>query len=194
MREIVFLLEEESAKSFLESLLPRILEPYIYPRLIPFEGKQDLEKQITKKIRGYLNPNARFIILRDQDSHPDCKALKASLIQKCQDAGKINNSLVRVACKELETFYLADLTAVEVAMNLNGLSRHQGMAKFRSPDSYSNPSKELSTLTKSEYQKVSHSRLIGKYIDINNQRSSSFKHLVMGIKKLQAELLQIQEC
>ena len=76
MRELVFLLEERSAKAMLESLLPRVLHPDVRSRMVPFEGKQDLEKQLTRKIRAYHNPLARFIVLRDQDSHPDCAGLK----------------------------------------------------------------------------------------------------------------------
>ncbi len=49
MRELVFLLEEPSAKAMLESLLPRLLDTGITTRLLAFEGKQDLEKQMVKK-------------------------------------------------------------------------------------------------------------------------------------------------
>lgn len=108
MKELVFLLEEESAKAMLETLLPRILSPEIKARLIPFEGKQDLEKQMAKRMRGYVNPQARFIVLRDQDSAPDCMQVKARLVEHCRDAGQAAKSLVRIACKELETFYLAE--------------------------------------------------------------------------------------
>ena len=45
IKELVFLLEEESAKAMLESLLPRMLDPEIKPRLLAFEGKQDLENK-----------------------------------------------------------------------------------------------------------------------------------------------------
>ena len=45
MRELVFLLEEMSARALLESLLPRVLSQQVAHRLIPFEGKQDLERQ-----------------------------------------------------------------------------------------------------------------------------------------------------
>lgn len=71
MKELVFLLEEASAGAMLESLLPRILQPGIRHRLIVFEGKQDLEKQLYRRLRAYLNPQARFIVLRDQDCAPD---------------------------------------------------------------------------------------------------------------------------
>lgn len=190
MRELVFLLEEESAKAFLESLLPRILDNSVVTRLIAFEGKQDLEKQLTRKIRGYTNPDARFIVMRDQDSNPDCKAIKAELLQKCDDAGKLKQSLVRIACKELESLYLADLAAVESALSLTGLAKHQNKAIYRNPDNCQNPSKELAKLTKGNYQKVSHSREIGLKVDIFNVRSSSFTNLISGIKKSEVALLQ----
>lgn len=76
MTELVFLHEEESAKAMLEGLLPRILPPEIHHRLIPFEGKQDLERQLLRKIRSYRNPQAHFIVMRDQGSHVDCRELK----------------------------------------------------------------------------------------------------------------------
>ena len=82
MKELVFLLEEISAKAMLESLLPRILHTDIHHRFIPFEGKQDMEKQLCKRLRGYLNPQTRFIVLRDLDSEPDCKKLKEKLQEK----------------------------------------------------------------------------------------------------------------
>lgn len=63
MRELVFLLEEDSAKALLESLLPRLLSADFPCRFIAFEGKQDLERQMVKRIRGYQNPEARFCVL-----------------------------------------------------------------------------------------------------------------------------------
>lgn len=48
MIEIVFLLEEPSAKAMIQEILPKIiLELGIVVRYIVFSGKQDLEKQIT---------------------------------------------------------------------------------------------------------------------------------------------------
>jgi|WetSurSiteA1Bulk_404760.scaffolds.fasta_scaffold00023_42 hypothetical protein len=190
-KELVFLLEEPSAKAMLESLLPRILNPSITPRLIPFDGKQDLEKQMVKRIRSYLNPNARFIVMRDQDSVPDCTVLKNSLLARCQESGRQPTPLVRIACRELESFYLADLSAVEQAMEIKGLAKQQNGKKFRSPDYLSSPSKELANLTKQRYQKVSDSRIIGLHLDIDNQRSTSFKNLIAGIRRLEQELIQI---
>jgi pyoverdine/dityrosine biosynthesis protein Dit1 len=189
MKEIVFLLEELSAKVMLESLLPRLLTASITPRFITFEGKQDLEKQLVRRIRYFNNPSARFLVLRDQDSFTDCKRLKESLLNRVQESGKLDKSLVRIACHELETFYLGDLAAVEAALSLNGLANEQQRAKFRTPDSLANPSQELAKLTNGCYQKVAGSRAIGKELDINNTRSVSFSNLIGGIKKMEQELL-----
>ncbi len=188
MKELVFLLEEASANAVLESLLPRLLAPEISFRLIPFEGKQDLEKQLARKIRGYQNPQARFIVLRDQDNHPDCTRLKDGLIQLCKDSGKESYCLVRIACTELETYYLADLAAVEAALELKGLAKQQGNKKFRSPDRLGNPSKELRALTQSSYEKVRGSRAIGRHLQLDNERSPSFRNLVAGIQRMAQQL------
>lgn len=189
MKELVFLLEERSAQAMLESLLPRLLSSEISFRLIPFEGKQDLEKQLARRIRGYQNRHARFVILRDQDSHPDCKQLKERLLTLCRESGKENAFLVRLACRELETFYLADLKSVEQALNLKGIARHQLSRKFRTPDQLGNPSHELKALTNYKYEKVSGSRVIGQHLCLENDRSPSFRNLVEGIRRMETELM-----
>ncbi|PPV06988.1 DUF4276 family protein [Xanthomonas bromi] len=191
MRELVFLLEEPSARAMLESLLPRILSDDIQYRLIAFEGKQDLEKQLERRIRGYQNPLARFVILRDLDSHPDCRAVKQNLLETCRLSGRIQFCLVRIACTELETFYLADLAAVGMALKMSKLASHQNNRKFRSPDAIGNPSKELKLITGNRYQKVAGSREIGKYLQLDNARSASFRNLVTGVRRMEAELLAI---
>lgn len=190
MRELVFLLEEPSAKAMLESLLPRMLQEDIRFRCIPFEGKQDLEKQLTRRIRGYQNERARFIVLRDQDSHPDCTAVKQGLPDLCERSGKFARCLVRIACRELETFYLADLQAVEQALEIDGLTRHQNSRKFRSPDGLGSPSRELKTLTRNRYEKVAGSREIGKHLQLDNARSTSFRNLIAAIRRCEDELLR----
>jgi hypothetical protein len=190
MRELVFLLEEPSAKAMLESLLPRMLCEEIKFRCIPFEGKQDLERQMMRKIRAYRNDQARFIVLRDQDSHPDCTVVKRKLLDLCDASGKAAQCLVRIACRELETIYLADLQAVEVALEINGIARHQQNKKFRAPDGLGSPSRELKVLTSNCYEKVAGSRAIGKYLMLDNDRSPSFRNLITAIRRLETELIE----
>lgn len=191
MRELVFLLEESSARAMLESLLPRFLSQKIQFRLIPFEGKQDLEKQLVRRVRGYQNRCARFIIVRDQDSYADCLRLKQTLIALCQATGKREACLVRIACTELESFYLADLTAVEQALRVPKIAAQQQTRKFRDPDRLGSPSRELRSLTKNGYDKVAGSRAIGKHLDLDNQRSPSFRNLMAGIRRMESELLAL---
>jgi hypothetical protein len=191
MKELVFLLEEESAKAMLQGLLPRVLDPQVQPRLMVFEGKQDLEKQMVRRMRGYVNPHARFIVLRDQDSTPDCRVVKAKLLGLCAQAGRGAVSLVRIACHELESVYLADLRAVELALGMTGLVRHQNSARFRSADQVESPSRELAKLTHGAYQKVGGSRQLGLHLDIANIRSASFKNLIAGVRRMEQELLAL---
>jgi len=190
MRELVFLLEEFSAKAMLESLLPRILNEETAFRCIPFEGKQDLEKQLARKIRAYQNDQARFIVLRDQDSHPDCTQVKAHLLELCKQSGKPGKCLVRIACKELEAFYLADLLAVEQALELKALAKQQQLRKFRTPDTLGSPSRELKALTSNRYEKVAGSRAIGKSLSLDNDRSPSFRNLITAIRRMENELIK----
>ena len=193
MKELVFLLEEESAKAMLEGLLPRVLDSRVHPRLMTFDGKQDLEKQMVKRMRGYLNPHARFIVLRDQDSTPECKVVKAKLLGLCAQAGRDAVSLVRIACRELESFYLADLRAVETAFGVTGLVHQQNTARFRAADRVGSPSRELAKLTHGAYQKVSGSRQLGPHLDIANDRSASFKNLIAGVRRMEQELLALPD-
>lgn len=190
MKELVFLLEEPSAKAMLESLLPRLLGQEIKFRCIPFEGKQDLEKQMTKKIQGYQNHQARFIVLRDQDSHPDCTAVKSKLLALCDKSGKATRCMIRIACRELEAFYMADLQAVEQALELGGLAKKQQVKKFRSPDALGSPARELKNLTRNRYEKVAGSREIGKHLSLDNERSPSFRNLIAAIRRMEHELNQ----
>jgi hypothetical protein len=181
MSELVFLLEELSAEAMLKGLLPRILPSDITTRYIVFEGKQDLEKQLVRKIGRYQVPDAKFVVFRDQDAG-DCKAIKRGLVEKCRQAGQ-PDALVRIACRELESWYLADLAAVERGMQVSGLVRLQGRMPYRSPDSQIVPSDCLARIV-SSYQKVGGSRAIGPHLDLNNTRSRSFVVFVTGIHKL----------
>jgi len=182
MSELVFLLEEESARAMLEGLLPRLLPDGLPVRFIVFEGKSDLEKHIVQRLRYYRTPGARFVVLRDKDAG-DCHLIKAGLVAKCRQANK-PDTLVRIACHELESWYLADLEAVKQALNIHGLEAKQGKNKFRQPDALSNAVEEFTKLTQNKYQKVSGSRAIGPYLNLANNRSQSFATFIAGVRRL----------
>lgn len=186
MNTLVFLLEEASVKAMLEGLLPKIIPESIDPKFIVFEGKQDLEKQIERKLRGWLKPNSAFIVLRDQDSG-DCIEIKDALVGKCNAAQK-PNTIVRIACRELESWYFGDLAAVEKGLGLSNLSRFQRNQKYRNPDEIVRPSDELEKITKGKYQKVSGSRAIGPNLSIDGNNSKSFCAFLQGIEKAKSLL------
>lgn len=185
MIHLVFLLEEPSAREMLHGVLPRLLpeNEYNYTfRYIVFEGKQDLEKNLVRKIRSYRIPGSLFIVLRDQDAG-DCQLIKDGLLRLCQNANQ-PEALVRIACREIESWYLADLIAVEAGLEIPGISRYQNKRKYRNPDYLHKPSEEIRLLTGNRYQKVSGSRSIGPYLALDNTRSNSYKVFIEGIRRL----------
>lgn len=141
-----------------------------------------MEKQMVRRMRGYRNADAQFIIIRDQDSG-DCLVIKTRLKQFCCDAGR-PNAVIRIACRELESFYLADLVAVEQGLGITGIAKRQKNQKFRTPDRIGSPSQELTALTKGRYQKIDGSRAIAPHLDLDNTRSHSFRTLVEALRRI----------
>jgi hypothetical protein len=182
MKRLIFLLEEPSAEEMLKGMLPKILPGDVCPEFKVFEGKQDLEKGLSRTLKAWRIPNCAFVVIRDQDSG-DCHAVKQRLVDLCRQ-GRRDDVLVRVACRELESFYLGDLAAVERGLKLPGLARKQGSRKYREPDRLGNPSQELTRLTTGRYQKVAGSRAIGLQLNIVHNKSHSFNILIAGIRKL----------
>ena len=181
MSELVIFLEEPSAAALIEGLLPRLLPPGTSHRCVIFEGKQDLEAQLVRRMRGYRVPDARFVVLRDQDSG-DCRKIKAGLVAKCRQAAR-PEFLVRIACHEIESWYLADLAAVELALGLRGVARLQRRRQYAHPDSYPGAASTLKRVAP-RYQKVGGSRAIGPHLDLANTRSPSFRVFVWGLRRL----------
>ncbi|MBM2813611.1 MAG: hypothetical protein HW421_373 [Ignavibacteria bacterium] len=181
MKHLVFLLEEESAKALLENLLPRIFQNITF-KCIPFEGKSDLEGNFVKKLKGYNVPNTFFVILRDQDS-ADCYVIKNNLKEKCVDASK-PDTLIRIACQELESWYFGSLVSVEKVLNISNLSHYSIDKRYRIPDSIVNPKQELKKITNQKYRQVSSSREIGNIMDYRNNTSKSFNVFIEGLKRI----------
>lgn len=182
MKELVFFLEEESAKVLLQALLSRLLPEGggIHTRFVVFEGKGDLTRQLERKLRGYQNPKAEFIVMRDQD-RDDCAKTKQGLVALCRRAGK-PRARVTIACREIEAFYLGDLKAVEIGLGIPNLARKQHTARLRNPDSVEMPALVLESLTKNRYLKVSGSRAIAPHLNLDAPRSGSFRYLINVIQ------------
>jgi Domain of unknown function (DUF4276) len=178
---LVFMLEERSMKVFLEGLLPRVLPPEVPFKLIPHEGKTDLERSIARKLRTWRTPDTRFVVVRDQDSG-DCTKIKQRLSKLCHDAGKAEAHVV-IACRELEAWFIGDLEAVGRAYDQPALAALQDKAKYRDPDHVSSPSRELAALVPG-YGKVDGARRMGTCMPPDRSRSRSFTHFIRKVKAI----------
>jgi hypothetical protein len=181
MKHLVCFLEEPSAREMLKGVLPRLL-PDIECTYIVFDGKQDLEKQLVRKLKNWLTPDSVFLVMRDQDA-ADCLAVKERLTNLCREAGK-PKTLVRVACRELESFYFGDLSAVEKGLGMTGLFKYRKKSKYRNPDWTINPCDGLEKLTGGMYQHISGSRSIAPYLSLDGNVSYSFNVLLSGVVNL----------
>lgn len=179
---IVFLVEEESMYAALQQLLPKVFPQWREHRdwrCIPHEGKSDLEKSIPRKLRGWRTQGTRFVVLRDQDS-ADCHSVKLRIRTLCVDAGK-PDTLIRIPCHELESWFLGDLGAVAIAFDRPDLARLQTKKKYRNPDHLSNASSEIHELT-GVRGKVNRARLIASKMNININKSHSFNVFLSGLR------------
>jgi hypothetical protein len=180
MRRLVVMVEEQSIKEVLEVLLPTLLPPD-YPFLVvPHEGKSDLLRSVPRKLKRWAEP-ADFIVMRDQDG-ADCRALKAKLLAICAAAGR-PDTLVRIVCNELESWFLGDLEAVETAFGVNGIARRQDERKYRAPDRLTNAGQEMRRLVPG-YREVAGARAIAPHLDADRNRSRSLHNFVSGIRRV----------
>ncbi|CAM2734710.1 protein of unknown function [Flavobacterium succinicans] len=186
MARIEILVEEPSMKEFLNILLPKILdkewilnENYF---IRSFEGKSDLQKNIPSKVKLLSNWNheaSGIVIMQDQDSS-DCKILKKKLLDICDQNGNCPK-LVRIVCRELESWYIGDFLAVNKAYPNFKHQNYINKSKFRVPDNC-NAFDELKKILP-EFQKVGGAKKIAPFITIDGNTSESFQQTVNGLKR-----------
>jgi hypothetical protein len=180
--QLVIFCEELSAKVFLDEFLPPLLPQGVTLRTIPHQGKTDLQRSLPKKLRAWVDPQAKFVVLHDKD-HNDCQELKAQLRKICTTARPDIKPLIRIACHELESWYLGDPQALQSAFPKFKPESVQGKAKFRNVDALANAAEELTKIIP-KYQKVSASRILGGLMSPDNNASHSFQVFWKGIKTL----------
>jgi hypothetical protein len=179
MSRVVFLLEEFSMKVLLDGLLPRLF-PSLQFLCVPHEGKHDLERSIPRKLRAWREPGVRFVVVRDNDGS-DCLEVKRRLITLAQD-GRRDDTLVRIACQELEAWYLGAPDALAQAFGREDLCTIGRRARFRDPDTIDHPARALVALV-DEFQKVSGARRMAQALTREN-RSRSYQVLISAIEGL----------
>ena len=180
---LVCLLEEPSAEEMLKAILPKILNEKINVKYIVFKGKQDLENNVIRKIKNWQTPDSCFLIMRDKDSG-DCIRIKNDIKEKVKQTGKSDCTCIRIACHELESFYLGDLKAVCSGLGV-AIKAGQESRKYRQPDTLANAAEELIKITGKKYSKLRGSRSIAPYLKLDgSNKSHSFNVLLDGVKIL----------
>jgi len=180
MKKVVFLVEERSMKVLLSEMLPR-LYPAMNFQCLEHEGKQDLDRSIPRKLANWREPNVRFVVVRDQDRN-NCREIKTMLVESCHRAGR-PDTLVRIACRELEAWYFGAPAAMAAAFETPQLQDLARKARFRDPDTIEKPSDELAKIVPS-FQKVSGARVMGRHLERAENRSRSFQSLMEGLDRL----------
>jgi hypothetical protein len=188
MGRVIFLLEEPSMKELLDGLLPRLVPGWQTPehfQCVPHEGKSDLDKSVPRKLKSWLEPDVRFVIVRDNDN-ADCSALKHKLVTACALAGR-PDTLVRLVCQELESWYLADLEALAAAFPGQKIDTPALRKRFADPDERPKPSHDLAQVAKG-FQKRSGARAMAPLLDATRSRSASFRAFCSGVARVAAEV------
>lgn len=184
---IIFLLEEPSMKTLVDGLLPRLFPGMVLGEhflCIKHEGKSDLDASIPRKLQAWRHPGDRFVILRDNDN-ADCVDLKTRLVRMCHQNGR-PDTLVRLVCQELESWYIADLRALAEAFDNPKLAAASQRKRFAVPDSWQKPSAELARMIP-RFQKGSAARVMASVLDAERNQSQSFQCFVSGVRRLLEE-------
>ena len=122
-----------------------------------------------------------FVVLRDND-RGDCRQLKHRLAGLCQDGGR-EDTLIRIACQELEAWYLGEPDALADEFGNERLRDIGAKARYRDPDAVVRPSADLEDLVP-EFQKVSGARRMAARLSREGNRSRSFQVLIEGLERL----------
>lgn len=173
----------------LRGLLPRLIpEGYEGSNwvLVPHSGKSDLEASIPRKIRAWREPGVRFFIIRDQDAG-DCVEIKERLKELAEMAGR-PDTMVRIACRELEAWYFGDLSELAQAYETPSVAKLGVRRSFRVPDAVVNPSGHLERHIPA-FGKIDAARRMGLRLSLETagarmNSSVSYRHTLASFRHL----------
>ena len=189
MNNTLYILTEElSIKNVFDIILPKILPSDFGFRILVHQGKSDLENALTDKITSLSKiTGAKILITIDQDNN-DCKQLKNKII------GIIGENYaceykIRIVCKELESWLLGDLLAIEKAFPRFKSASIAKKAQIRDVDKINKPSNFLLRIIpeykdRKKIPKLEFSKKTAQFLDITNNKSTSFNNTIEAIKQL----------
>lgn len=185
---LIFLLEEPSMKSLLDGWLPRLFPGWVEGQqflCVKHQGKSDLDTSIPRKLSAWRIPDDRFVIVRDNDA-ANCVDVKVRLQSMCVASDR-PDTLVRLVCQDLESWYIGDLKALAQAFDNPKLDTPALRKRFADPDSWQKPSVELSRLEPT-FQKGSGARAMAVCLRETGNLSHSFRVFVDGVRRVASEM------
>jgi hypothetical protein len=180
MGDIVVFVEEASASEIVRALVRKLgLERRV--TVLKHQGAGDLERSFARKIASDPLPTSKFLVLRDADNQ-NCAALKHQLSQMVP-RNKRDRTMVRIACQELEAWYLAQPEALRAA----GAMKRAIPRKILGGniDAIPNP-KRIFLRHAHDKGQIEHARRIGEQLNFESTKSTSFRHFVSGLRSLAA--------
>ena len=195
---IEFLLEEQSAEAALKAILPKILPGNVSFQFHVFEGKHDLLRKLSLRLKGYrpwIPDDWRIIVLIDEDRQ-NCRELKSKLERAAREAGFVTKSSAppngnfqvvnRLAIEELEAWFFGDIEALRKAYpKISKTFQHR--AKYRDPDAIIGGTHEaLAQLLRQYYPKwlpkTAVAQNIALHMEPNRNNSRSFQVFINGLR------------
>lgn len=185
----------------LDALLPRMLGDVDY-QIIRFQCKDDLLKQLPTRLKGYkswIPASWSILVLVDQDDD-NCVELKQELEQAAKTAGfrtktgalpgQTFDVTNRIVIEELEAWFFGDWNAVRTVYPRANATIPQ-KANYRSPDAIKGGTWEtLERILKragyfsSGLRKTECARQIAMHMDVNNNRSHSFRMFHSAVQSI----------
>lgn len=202
--QVEVLVEEQSAEEALRHVLPRLLRGRARAKVINLGSKHKLLQALPDRMAAYADRIAagevlRIAVLVDRDND-DCEVLKARLELAAAAAGLTTKSasgaghsfavLNRIVVEELESWFIGDPIALRKAFS--GLPRIRPDAGiFRNPDnggSWEALHRFLRRhgIYKSSFPKIDAARRIAPHLDLEQNRSRSFRIFLSGMEALLA--------
>ena len=184
MTTIVFVIEESSKQEFLSGVLARLNVPeHMQIHFRVAEGHIDVLRELREITRRWRVPDTRFVVLCDQDS-ADCIERKHELLAQIPPS-RLDDTVVRIVCTELEGWYLTDAAALRDA--LPGLSDRAVLPpELRGPpDGIHRPARKLAERT--WFAKNALARSMGQRISIAPGASHSFNLFLQTLNQILAD-------
>jgi hypothetical protein len=176
---IIFLVEDYSMRQFLQGILPRLgFQDHTF-EIKHHRGKEDLISHLPQIIPSLSKRAQQIIVLIDQDKQ-DCIKLKKKIEEKM--AWCACDYKIRIACYELEAWFLGDMEAIAQCSPKFKARFFQGKEKYRDVDRIDKPSRVIEEIVpdwKAEYaSKPQFAKTIADFVSLAKlpyaNRSHSF--------------------